>query len=122
MSSSQRRRGTSSREPLERLLLANILCATVDELKSTEKGYVFTGTVGAIAAGEYTMCYCDDQTSPGDTTSSESKYVLTQDYVCDIGLANYSVLTTAAKSDLCTVKCAQGCTGADCFCDSFDPA
>jgi hypothetical protein len=91
---------------------------TVDESASTADGYVFKGTVPATAAGEYTMCYCDDQAT--NATSSESSvYRVTQDYVCGIGLG-YSDLTTAAQSDVCTVKCAKGCTGADCFCDSFD--
>merc|ERR1719387_2128598 len=39
--------------------------------------------------------------------------------VCGMGLA-YSELTEGALEDVCTVKCAKGCTGADCFCDSFD--
>merc|ERR1719199_209521 len=38
-----------------------------------------------------------------------------------MGLA-FSELTAEAVEDVCTVKCAKGCTGADCFCGSFDPA
>jgi len=108
----------------------SVFRATVDEAASTGEGYVFKGTVPAIAAKEYTMCYCDDQAAGGgNVSSSSSKYTVTQDYVCDLdpnadgkmGLV-YSALTAAAKSDLCTVKCAKGCTGASCFCDSFDHA
>jgi hypothetical protein len=103
---------------------SSVFSAIVDDLASTEGGYLFTGTVPAIAAGKYTMCYCDDQSSGGDVLlirSSKSKYEVTEDYVCEVGLT-YSALTSAAKDDVCTVKCAKGCAGAGCFCDSFDLA
>jgi hypothetical protein len=101
---------------------ASVFTATVDELASTAEGYVFTGTVPAIAAGEYTMCYCDDKDADGNSTAiGENVYLVNQDYVCELGLP-YSDLTADAMSDVCTVKCAKGCTGADCFCDSFDHA
>ena len=46
---------------------------------------MFKGTVPAIAAKEYTMCYCDDQAAGGgNVSSSSSKYTVTQDYVCDL--------------------------------------
>jgi hypothetical protein len=104
----------------------SVFRATVDELASTGDGYVFTGSVPAISPGEYTICYCDDQSSDGNETRetwppSESIYKVTQDSVCGMELG-YSSLTPAAQSDVCTVKCAAGCTGADCFCDSFDSA
>merc|ERR1719171_2645947 len=62
--------------------------ATVDESASTADGYVFTGTIGDISAGEYTVCYCDDQeaTTVANTTGNESIYTVTQDYICDDGL------------------------------------
>ena len=53
--------------------------------------------------------------------SSKSKYEVTENYVCEVGLT-YSALTSAAKDDVCTVKCAKGCAGVGCFCDSFDLA
>merc|ERR1719454_543398 len=97
--------------------------ATVDESASTADGYVFTGTIGDISAGEYTVCYCDDQeaTTVANTTGNESIYTVTQDYICDDGLT-YSELPTKVQEEVCTVKCARGCTGADCYCDSFDTA
>merc|ERR1719201_3294289 len=53
---------------------SSVFTATVDESASTAEGYVFKGTVGAISAGEYTMCYCDDQTAPGVYSVGENKY------------------------------------------------
>jgi len=55
---------------------ASFFRATVDEFESTSDGYVFTGTVPAIAPGVYTMCYCDDQSSEGNATNLTSKYML----------------------------------------------
>merc|ERR1719460_432390 len=66
---------------------------TVDESASTADGYVFKGTVPATAAGEYTMCYCDDQTTSATVSVGSSIYTVTQDYVCGVGL-DYSDLTT----------------------------
>jgi hypothetical protein len=104
---------------------ASVFMATVDEAKSTADGYVFTADIAAdVAAGEYTACYCDDQedsVATGNATGKSDKYTVTQDYVCDDGLG-YGSLTAAAKEDVCTVKCARGCTGADCYCDFFDTA
>merc|ERR1719261_2278476 len=41
---------------------ASVFSATVDETASTGDGYVFTAAIAAdVAAGEYTVCYCDDQ-------------------------------------------------------------
>jgi hypothetical protein len=101
----------------------SVFSATVDELASTADGYVFTGDIAAVDPGEYSVCYCDDQEeSKANGTKEGNKYVVTQDYVCGDGLP-YGTLDdypdTAAE--MCTTKCARGCTGADCYCDSYDP-
>jgi hypothetical protein len=98
--------------------------ATVDVEESTGDGYVFTGDVPDLPPGDYTMCYCDDQISTGVASPGESKYTVTQDRVCtdELNALTYGSLSAEARDDLCTVKCAQGCTGADCFCDFFDSA
>merc|ERR1711959_104591 len=104
--------------------------ASIDEAKSTADGYSFSGTVSDdLAAGTYDVCYCkgsDDATLNGDTKQT---YVVTADKTCGTtptkegGNTNvaFDVLTAATQNDICTVKCARGCVGQNCYCDSFDP-
>jgi hypothetical protein len=102
---------------------APIFMATVDELASTGDGYVFTGDIMAsVDAGEYSVCYCDDQEETvSNMTGTDPKYLVTQDYICANGIP-FGTLSAEAQDDVCTVKCSRGCTGADCYCDSFDTA
>jgi hypothetical protein len=104
----------------------SIFKATVDETASTADGYVFTGDIASsVTAGEYTICYCDDQEAT-NATGTGDRYTVTQDYVCASDCPNcaegmaYGNLSSDIQADTCTVKCARGCTGADCYCDSFD--
>merc|ERR1711959_821590 len=82
-----------------------------------------------LAAGTYDVCYCkgsDDATLNGDTKQT---YVVTADKTCgttptkegDDKNAPFDLLTAATQNDICTVKCARGCVGQNCYCDSFDP-
>jgi hypothetical protein len=105
------------------------ITADVDETSSTADGYVFTGTVGVVASGTYDVCYCNAQTDDS-LAGAGTTYAVTEDRTCGstptgagtnddrtFHVANYS---TATSNHLCTVKCARGCVGQDCYCDAFD--
>jgi hypothetical protein len=118
--------------------------AKADSSKSSADGYVFTGTpTGRTAdhtAGDYNICFCNDQTPVQQTAleiaaGPESRYIVTENTVCkeepgvtDVCNDDDSVYMCATElaaenvANLCAIKCSRGCVGPDCFCDSFDPA
>ena len=84
-------------------------------------------------AGTYDLCYCDalsDETL--DTTAGGSTYTVEGDKVCGgttttgaelhSNVLKVSQLNSAAKEELCMVKCSRGCVGKACYCDSYDPS
>merc|ERR1719248_155969 len=84
-----------------------------------------------VKRGAYSLCYCkaeDDATLDG-TTAFTYSIKDTADKRCgsaplteadaDGVVLRYQDLETAQKENLCTVKCARGCVGQECYCDSF---
>jgi hypothetical protein len=124
---------------------APIHTAQVAEAESDENGYAFKLTVstdeaGGIAGpGTFDVCYCDAQTDTSldldpnpNTTDSDSTYqLLAPDAACTPTPLNVTdrhstlLASTDVHSDyqehFCAQKCARGCSGQNCFCDSFDP-
>jgi hypothetical protein len=109
--------------------------ADLDEAKSSAEGYVFpvAEIPAGFEAGTYDLCYCDalsDETL--DTTAGGSTYTVEGDKVCGgattagaelhSNVLKVSQLNSAAKEELCTVKCSRGCVGKACYCDSYDPS
>jgi hypothetical protein len=97
--------------------------AEVDSDLSTADGYVFKGTVGG-GPGTYNACFCNDQDA-GPAGAGEDKstvYKVTTNYACSSSDAMpYVNMSAETRKELCTVKCARGCTASDCYCDSFSP-
>lgn len=77
------------------------------------------------------MCYCNAADDDSLSGVASSTYAVTPSKQCgstpdmeaayDYVTFAVSNLTDAYKDHLCTVKCARGCVGQDCFCDAFDP-
>jgi hypothetical protein len=113
---------------------AAISTGAISEAKSTDDGYLFTMTLDdtvEVKRGAYSLCYCkaeDDATLDG-TTAFTYSIKDTADKRCgsaplteadaDGVVLRYQDLETAQKENLCTVKCARGCVGQECYCDSF---
>jgi hypothetical protein len=108
-----------------------IVNVAVTESLSSADGYVFEAVVPAGEAGsDFRICYCDSQTDDTLESSGET-YTVSDNSACSDtevgevtpsgGLLAKSKVHADFASDFCAKKCAHGCVGQDCFCDSFDP-
>jgi hypothetical protein len=108
-----------------------IVDMAVSEGLSSPDGYVFEGTVFMGEAGsDFTVCYCDSQTDDTLEPGGET-YKVSENSACSAtpvgavaptgGLLAKSAIDSDYAFDFCGKKCAHGCVGQDCFCDSFDP-
>jgi hypothetical protein len=88
---------------------------------ATTTGYTFSLDIPDVDAGEYSLCYCDasvDVTINGSDPTVA--WAPTLGKSCDSYLATASFDTETAAA-ACSAKCDRGCSGADCYCDSYLP-
>jgi hypothetical protein len=83
----------------------------------TTTGYTFAITLGAVDAGAYSLCYCD---ASGDNSleGTALSWAPTLGKSCDSYMAASS-FEEETEAVACTTKCDRGCSGADCYCDSY---
>jgi len=112
---------------------------------STADEWAFTGGLGNLSAGTYDLCSCDNSEKDAyyydevdefriyETDPENHIWYLTDGYRCggdnhegtNLGNLPFTDIENsyyaAAIEQLCTMKCAKGCVGEDCFCDGYDP-
>jgi hypothetical protein len=82
-------------------------------------GMDFSGMVFA-AAGEYRLCYCDSTTDKSLDVDRSGVYPSDANYTWRVErYMEGSSIIDIPHGDRCTTKCAIGCVGPDCYCDTF---
>jgi hypothetical protein len=97
---------------------ASVLWSGSATADSTASGLSFAVDVAAPAAGTYNLCYCDAGADTTLTPGADSYYSLRENTECPASMAP----TGANADNLCSTKCARGCTGANCHCDGWEAA
>jgi hypothetical protein len=124
-------RMTVQAQPCGDMFMDPIVNVAVSESLSSADGYVFEAEVPLGEAGsDFRICYCDSQTDDTLEFSGET-YTVSDNSACSDtevgevvptgGLLPKSKVHSDYELDFCAKKCAHGCVGQDCFCDSFDP-